>query len=202
MSAFPTTRPSMLAKMRQGDDAAWIEFDAAYTRPALGFLSGHLGMSVEDTEDLWQEVLLKLYRNLSKYDAAKGRFRSFLLQAAIWMFRDRMRGDRAMKRDRRLTESLDAPESPGDPVGPTRIETWIDEDARRAAASLESLWGRIEELLRNYPHDAERRVYVDWLQDGGGSTEEAFARARGLKTHQFRYLRSKVEEFLESSDGK
>jgi RNA polymerase sigma factor (sigma-70 family) len=91
--------------MRKGDETAWSEFVRAYTPPAIAFLRS-LGLSREDAEDLWQEVLLKLeQRGLETYRPDMGKFRSWLMGVMCHKLKDIERCAKAAKRDVRKTVS-------------------------------------------------------------------------------------------------
>ena len=74
------TRQTLLIKVRnQYDDASWEEFTSYYSNYIYAVLRG-MGIKNDDLSDMNQTVLLKLWKNLPKfeYDPEKGSFRSWL----------------------------------------------------------------------------------------------------------------------------
>lgn len=76
-----TTHPSLLKRMRDGEDAAWHDFQIRYApfirsigRKSKAFLSEN------EIDDLLQETMVSLFRDdaVAKYDPARGRFHSYL----------------------------------------------------------------------------------------------------------------------------
>ena len=74
------TRPSLIARLRNLDDAAaWREFEASY-RPFIRQVGVDAGVPRESLADIAQDVLLTVVRVIPRfaYDPARGRFRSWL----------------------------------------------------------------------------------------------------------------------------
>jgi RNA polymerase sigma factor (sigma-70 family) len=82
MSAAPVTRPSLLLRLRDVDDAeAWSEFVRLYTPLIFGHCQRH-GLQDADAADVAQEVMRVAAQAMPEfqYDAARGKFRGWLLQ--------------------------------------------------------------------------------------------------------------------------
>lgn len=78
--ATDTTRPSLLARVRDpADAAAWREFEARYRDLIRGYCRRR-GLQTADAEDIGQMVLLAMVRGLQRFtfDPARGRFRDYL----------------------------------------------------------------------------------------------------------------------------
>ena len=60
-----------------GDHAAWVEFDRVYRR-FISYILGQLGIDRSDIEDLTQQILLTLTRDLPGYDSTRASFRTWL----------------------------------------------------------------------------------------------------------------------------
>src|SRR5262245_57032246 len=75
------TRASLLFDLKQGrrPEEAWAEFHAQYSDVIHGWCRGR-GLRPDVAEDLTQEVLLKLLRELPRYtyNSSRGRFRCWL----------------------------------------------------------------------------------------------------------------------------
>ena len=87
-----TTRKSLLAKVRGGDEISWQEFYYAY-KPLILLCGGDCGLLQDEKEELVQKVMCEIFQKdiigkydpdnvpsdvVFKYDPAKGRFRHYL----------------------------------------------------------------------------------------------------------------------------
>ena len=87
-----TTRKSLLARVRGGDEVSWNDFYEAY-KPLILLCGGDCGLTADEKEELVQQVMCELFQkdivgkydpeNIPEgvtfvYDPAKGRFRHFL----------------------------------------------------------------------------------------------------------------------------
>ncbi len=82
MSTAPITRPSLLLRLRDAEDAdAWSEFVRLYTPLIFGHCRRH-GLQDADAADIAQEVMRVAARSLPEfqYDSLRGKFRGWLLQ--------------------------------------------------------------------------------------------------------------------------
>jgi RNA polymerase sigma-70 factor (ECF subfamily) len=76
----PETRHSLIQRLQDGgDNAAWDEFASIY-RPFIVRIALRKQLQFEDAEDLAQQVLLLVLKNISKWkaDPARARFRTWL----------------------------------------------------------------------------------------------------------------------------
>lgn len=81
MSASPTTRPSLLLRIRDvQDDGAWTQFVEIYGPLVYGYARKR-GLQDADAADLMQEVLRSVARSVGglEYDPKRGTFRGWLL---------------------------------------------------------------------------------------------------------------------------
>lgn len=84
MSHLPTTRPSLLMRLRDPADAeAWRQFVALYA-PLVYGLARKRGLQDADAADVTQEVFGKVSRAIRSlnYDPGRGSFRGWLLTLA------------------------------------------------------------------------------------------------------------------------
>src|SRR5215831_17297303 len=80
MSDAPTTRPSLLVRIRDTDDtAAWAQFVEIYAPLVYGFARRH-GLQDADAADVTQEVMQSVSKAAHKleYDPERGSFRAWL----------------------------------------------------------------------------------------------------------------------------
>lgn len=72
------TSYSLIQRLKIRDDVrAWEGFIEHY-RPFIYFLLQKMGISLDEQEDLVQDITLKLYQNLEAYSRHKGKFRNWL----------------------------------------------------------------------------------------------------------------------------
>lgn len=74
-----TTKQSLLEAIRSNNDVSWREFYETY-RPLIVFCAAREELSAEETNDLVQSVMLKIFKmqNTFCYDESMGRFRDYL----------------------------------------------------------------------------------------------------------------------------
>lgn len=72
----PVTRLTLISALCHG--LRWEEFVALYGRVILGWGRRDFGLQESDAENLRQEVLLKVWKNIRGFEPAKGRFRNWL----------------------------------------------------------------------------------------------------------------------------
>jgi RNA polymerase sigma factor (sigma-70 family) len=81
MSAVPSTRPSLLLRIRDAENhEAWQAFVLIYTPLIYNFCKKH-GLQDADAADVAQEVMTAVARGIHRfdYDPQRGKFRSWLL---------------------------------------------------------------------------------------------------------------------------
>jgi RNA polymerase sigma-70 factor (ECF subfamily) len=84
MSPIPTTRVSLLLRLRDSQDhAAWLEFVSLY-EPATYRLLRRQGLQDADAQEIVQQLFLAVSRNIDRWDPSKerGSLRGWLRQAA------------------------------------------------------------------------------------------------------------------------
>lgn len=149
MEHEPTTRASLLVRLRDADDReAWASFVDLYAPVVYGFARGR-GLQDADAADLTQTVLLKVARSVGsfRYDPKRGSFRGWLFTIACNELR------RSLERPRRARGTggsdaqrlLEAQPAPGaDPLASwqeaweRQVFAWAAEQAR--AGCEERTW--------------------------------------------------------------
>jgi RNA polymerase sigma-70 factor (ECF subfamily) len=76
-----TTDADLLPRCRAGDEAAWRELVALHTRKVFGLAYRFTGR-VDESEDLTQEVFVKVYQTLGRYRESDGPFGGWLMAVA------------------------------------------------------------------------------------------------------------------------
>src|SRR5262245_59949656 len=110
-----STRQSQLLRARNGDEAAWKCLSDLYRPLILDWLRRH-GVAHHDAEDLTQDILLAVVKNLDGFDHAgrRGAFRSWLRTITVNRTRNfwKARGGQATAGGvRQMVEDLDDPGS-------------------------------------------------------------------------------------------
>ena len=135
---FIPTRPSLLARLKDGDEqAGWQEFLETYGRLIRGAaLKSRL--TEEEADDVLQETALAVVKNIGafQYDPAKCSFKSWLLlitrQRIIWQLRQREKAGQAFRAS--VAGGAPAPHDDG-----PRTAT-IDRIPDPAVADLDAHW--------------------------------------------------------------
>jgi RNA polymerase sigma-70 factor (ECF subfamily) len=107
--------PPLIERCRTGDASAWEEIVRTHG-PRIYTYCYRLTGRREDAEDLTQEVFIKAYRALARYDAVKSSFATWLTVIARHASVDHFR----RRRDDRLTQPLDPAPDDGRGASPTR----------------------------------------------------------------------------------
>jgi RNA polymerase sigma factor (sigma-70 family) len=83
---WPTSHVTLIERLQLAPDAAeWSELCEAYLQPVYLFVRRHYNLPNEDCEDIVQEVLIRLVRDIGKYDPSRSRtlrratFRTWLI---------------------------------------------------------------------------------------------------------------------------
>lgn len=75
---YPSTQPSLLIRLQQGDEISWTDFYCLYA-PVIICSGKYYGLCPDDCEDLVQQVMFKFFANSKSftYRAGQTRFRSY-----------------------------------------------------------------------------------------------------------------------------
>jgi len=140
MSSAPSTRLSLLLRVRSSDAEAWREFEAAYSGLIIRYCRRR-GVQLADAEDICQSVLAKLSRSLRafEYRPEKGRFRDYLgrsVQNALnSFFASHTRRPALVS----LDEAARAAQPGDDAPDPLWVEEWVQYHYRRAMRALDGV---------------------------------------------------------------
>ncbi len=90
-SRLLTTRRSLLERLPNLDDQAkWQEFFDTYWRLIYG-VARKAGLTDAEAQDVVQETVVGVARNIGRYDAKAGSFKNWLLQSTRWRIVDQLR---------------------------------------------------------------------------------------------------------------
>src|SRR5215469_16797766 len=87
------TRPSLLDRLKSGDDAeSWSEFYRVYRKLIRDFAL-HAGLNDTEADEVVQETAIAVSRNLPefRYDPKVCRFKTWLLNQASWRIKDQLK---------------------------------------------------------------------------------------------------------------
>ncbi len=107
------TRPSLVAGIQAGDEDRWQEFFRLYGPVVRGF-AFKAGLNETEADEVVQETCIGVARNVEeyRYDPAKCRFKTWLLNLASW----RVKNQYAKRRrwdDHRQQKPVDEDREPG-----------------------------------------------------------------------------------------
>ncbi len=182
MAEVPSTRVSLLARLRDaGDHAAWSDFVSLYAPVIYRFARRH-GLQDADAADLTQDVLRSVAGGIDRFDPdpERGRFRSWLFTLA-----------HRRLYDLQLQQRREAPAS-GDP----EVARLLDEQPDRAE---EQRWR--QDLERELFRCAAEKVRPDfatttwqafWRTAVDGESGQQAAQALGLSVAAVYLARGRV----------
>lgn len=184
MPTTPTTRPSLLFRLRDPQDhEAWVEFVSHYEPVVYRLLRRH-GLQDADARELMQELFLTVGRSIDRWDPAKerGSFRGWLRRVARnlvinWLEQRERRMVAAGGSD--LQALLDL--LPSD-VGSESVE--FDQEMRRA------LFRRAAERVRGEVQSATWRAFCETAVVGVAPADAA--RMLGMQVGAVRVARCRV----------
>ena len=191
---FQSTLWTVISRAGQGDRDSFERFVGSYRRPLVSFLQAK-GLPEADAEDLSQEVFLRIYekRLLLRFDAARGRFRSFLLAIARNMLSEHRRNAGALKREGgRVKISLEDLGEIPDESDPDFDRLWVENLLQVAFEGLKSMEGEGPscEVLRAY---TEETVTYGELAARHGISE---AQVRDLIHAARKKLKKRVQDLI------
>ncbi len=192
MSDMPTTRASLLLRVRDPKDSdAWADFDAIY-RPLLMKFCSSSGLNHADGEDLVQHCMAAIHRHIQsfEYDSKKGRFKGWLRTLVNNRIRDMYR---RRKCDQAKTADFER-EQRREPLPEDVFEKlWLNEHLRLALRI-------VKQEVEKRSFEAYQRYAID------GQSVEQVCRAMDLNANQlyaikFRLTRKIHQQMKELLDG-
>jgi len=127
-SRLLSTRNSLIERLPNWEDRAkWQEFFDTYWRLIYG-VARKSGLNDAEAQDVVQETVLSVARNISRYDKNAGSFKSWLMQLTRWRIVDqvRKRGPAAQKAQTDTARTATIDRIP-DPSGRRLEALWDDE---------------------------------------------------------------------------
>ncbi|MBN8459719.1 MAG: sigma-70 family RNA polymerase sigma factor [Verrucomicrobia bacterium] len=185
MTTSRSTRHTLIRRACDpGDEAAWVEFDRIYRRFIIHVL-GQMNVPVPEIEDLTQQILATLIRDMGGYDRSKAGFRTWLSavirHAAFSHFRQNRFRQQTLDRFREETATPDV------------LSTEAEIDAK-----IESEWAS---YVANLAMDRVRTQFqggaIEVFEMGWDDTPaEEIARRTGYSVASVYTLRKRVKKRL------
>ncbi len=143
-----------------GDQHAWQQLVATQHRRIYA-ICYRFTASACDSEDLTQDVFLKVYRNLASFDTQKGSFQTWITTLARNLLVDHFRRTRLDRASDSLDTTFD-----GEPDGPTMADRLADPrpSQEHHVAGLE-LKVRIQQALKQLSPELREAVILRDLED-------------------------------------
>lgn len=150
----------LAARCLAGDAEAWERLARTQHRRIYGICYRFTGSQTE-AEDLTQEVFLKMYRNLSNFDPARGGFTTWLTTLTRNLLVDNYRRSRMDRASDSLDDSVDGQED-----GPSRADRLADtrpgQDHHVAGLELRA---QIQAALKQVSPELREAVILRDLED-------------------------------------
>ncbi|VGO12093.1 hypothetical protein PDESU_00643 [Pontiella desulfatans] len=195
LSAYHT-RESLLLRLKQGEDGvAWREFYEIYGRLIFGY-SLHYDISHSEAEDIVQEVCIKVFRQIIRFDYSpeRGRFRGWLKTITRHAVVDYLRRKNSRQKTSkeywtRLEQELDA-------------KAAVDEEIWRLEwekAVYETALERVRKRVGEATFDVFKRYVLD-DQSAVEVSEETTLDANAIyavKHRVLKFIRQEVADILE-----
>lgn len=125
------TRRSLLGRARDpNDETAWQEF-AAYYRSFIQLVLHKMNVDANDLDDLQQEILLRLWKVLGRYDQERAAFRTWLSRIIQGKVADHFR-----KRGRLTKQQIAIQEEPGETEALPDLEAIIEAEWKQHLVKL------------------------------------------------------------------
>jgi RNA polymerase sigma-70 factor (ECF subfamily) len=183
MADAPTTRPSLLVRIRDArDERAWEQFVDLYAPLVYGFARKH-GLQDADAADLTQDVLRTVAGTAGRleYDPQRGSFRGWLFTVV----RNRLRDFRAAAA-RRCQAS-------GDPAAQAVLEAQPVPDADEATWQREYEWQLLHAAAEQIRDSFQPTTWqAFWQTAVEGQSPKAVAQGLGLTVAAVYLAKSRI----------
>jgi len=194
------TRTSLLVRLKdKGDEHSWCEFYNIYGRLIFGYTL-HFQISYAEAEDIVQEVCIKVFRQIDRFDYSpeRGRFRGWLKtitrNTVIDYLRRRQRRRNAKQEFQNTREAMIL-----------EFEAKVDDDVwawewRKSLYenALERVRARVDsDTFRVFKLYALENVSMDTVMEESGLKANA---VYAVKHRILKYIREEVER-LQSEEG-
>lgn len=143
-----------------GDAEAWQQLVTAQHRRLYGVCYRFTG-SASDSDDLTQEAFLKIYTNLSSFDAAKGSFQTWAMTLTRNLLVDHFRRTRLQRATDSLNETIT-----GEADAPALLDQLVDPRASQEQyVAGQELRARVQAALKHLSPELREAVILRDLED-------------------------------------
>jgi len=198
MSDDWTTRQTLLMRVRnQDDEEAWNEF-VSYYRTFIKVILKYLNVQENDSEDLHQEILLKIWKALGKlnYDSEKARFRTWMntvIRNAVIDFH------RSRNRKIKTVDSEEEIDPEGFPLNSDEFSKIIDKEWRAhitnmAMANIRSTFkGNAMQVFEMYLNEMPNKKIAEELDIAESSVYKLKSRVEEKLIQEIKRLKTELE---------
>ena len=145
--AFAATRHSLVERLANWEDQRnWQDFFETYWRLIYG-VARKSGLSDAEAQDVVQETVLTVAKNITKYERTAGSFKSWLLHTTRWRIADQFRKRSPADRPRIFPTIASAPPPPStaSPMASIYKAAWNEEwQSNVLAAALERVKRKVD----------------------------------------------------------
>src|SRR5439155_12047656 len=196
------TRPSLLGRLRSGDDPkSWQEFYRTYGG-LIRFFSEKAGLTADEAEEVVQETAIGVARGLPKfvYDPKVCRFKTWLLNLTRWRIQDQLR--KRQKAGQAVSGPKEAELSPrasGDLGSTLTIERIADSAVPEFGGEWDAAWEKnllAQALERVRGHIEERQFQVFDLYVMKGWPPAEVAQTLGISIARVDLIKHRVSALL------
>jgi RNA polymerase sigma factor (sigma-70 family) len=172
------TRPSLLARLKSGDDPqSWREFYKTYGG-LIRFFAEKAGLTPDEAEEVLQETAIGVARPLPyfTYDPRVCRFKTWLLNLVRWRIQDQLRKRRSPAG--RLATAQQSPNKVDDTASTATIERILDPDVPEFGAEWDAAWEKnlfahALERVRSRIDERQFQIFDLYAVKGWSATEVA-----------------------------
>lgn len=177
------TRQTLLLRIKnRSDDQAWSDFESYYKRYLYNILR-HMNIAPEDSEDISQQVLMKMWKKLPDFnlDSNRGKFRSWLATVV------RNQAIDYLKKNNRHTHEELPTVVPGS--SQSELERIIVKEWQRSI--IEKAWDTIKE-------EFEENTIAAFELSSSGMTTSKIAEKLGISEPSVYSFKSRVKDRLKN----
>ena len=171
MSDLPLTRNSLLIRLQENGDDAWVEFLEVYEQAIYGFARKR-GLQDADAWDVTQEVLSAVEKKIASWqmDVSKGSFRGWLFRVAR-----NLAADKIAEQARRVASG-----------GDSRVAEMLAEHPESSEQQSSAFWMEYRRTLMNWAakqiqHEVKQTSWESFVRAGiRGQSAEVVANDLGI----------------------
>lgn len=194
MSERWKTRKSLIMRARNPDDSqAWTEFVQYYERFIFHVLH-RMNVSSGDFDDLVQNVLLKLWRNIASYNPGKARFRTWLgvvVRNAVYdQFADTQRRRKLLQQELEAMQRLE--KEPASEIEQLIEQEWAEYVTSLAMERIEKLFS--EEAVKSFTMSLDGTSAKEIATELKLTTDSIYTLKSRVKSRFIKEIKAVIDE--------